>query len=159
MMAPMDLLGKSAQEAYDKGMELYALQAIDNELNFPDEPGGQKQRVAIARTLAMEPEIILFDEPTSALDPTKVGEVLEVIRELAQKGMTMLIVTHEMNFAKDVSNRIFYMDQGEIYEDGTPEQIFEHPQRELTRHFIMRTKLMEEIITLKISTSSYVVIH
>ena len=151
MMAPMDLLGKSAQEAYDKGMELLRTVGLaDKALNFPDElSGGQKQRVAIARTLAMEPEIILFDEPTSALDPTKVGEVLEVIRELAQKGMTMLIVTHEMNFAKDVSNRIFYMDQGEIYEDGTPEQIFEHPQRELTRHFIMRTKLMEEIITSK----------
>ena len=151
MMAPMDLLGKSAQEAYDKGMELLRTVGLaDKALNFPDElSGGQKQRVAIARTLAMEPEMILFDEPTSALDPTKVGEVLEVIRELAQKGMTMLIVTHEMNFAKDVSNRIFYMDQGEIYEDGTPEQIFEHPQRELTRHFIMRTKLMEEIITSK----------
>lgn len=151
MMAPMDLLGKSAQEAYDKGMELLRTVGLaDKALNFPDElSGGQKQRVAIARTLAMEPEIILFDEPTSALDPTKVGEVLEVIRSLAKKGMTMLIVTHEMNFAKEVSNRIFYMDQGEIYEDGTPEQIFEHPQRELTRHFIMRTKLMEEIITSK----------
>ena len=104
MMAPMDLLGKSAQEAYDKGMELLRTVGLaDKALNFPDElSGGQKQRVAIARTLAMEPEIILFDEPTSALDPTKVGEVLEVIRELAQKGMTMLIVTHEMNFAKDV---------------------------------------------------------
>ena len=150
-MAPMYLLVKSAQEAYDKGMDLLRTVGLaDKALNFPDElSGGQKQRVAIARTLAMEPEIILFDEPTSALDPTKVGEVLEVIRELAQKGMTMLIVTHEMNFAKDVSNRIFYMDQGEIYEDGTPEQIFENPQRELTRHFIMRTKLLEEIITTK----------
>ena len=151
MMAPMDLLGKSAQEAYDKGMELLRTVGLaDKALNFPDElSGGQKQRVAIARTLAMEPEIILFDEPTSALDPTKVGEVLEVIRNLAQKGMTMLIVTHEMNFAKEVSNRIFYMDQGEIYEDGTPEQIFEAPKRELTRHFIMRTKLLEEVITSK----------
>lgn len=151
MMAPMDLLGKRPQEAYDKGMELLRTVGLaDKALNFPDElSGGQKQRVAIARTLAMEPEIILFDEPTSALDPTKVGEVLEVIRSLAQKGMTMLIVTHEMNFAKEVSNRIFYMDQGEIYEDGTPEQIFEAPQRELTRHFIMRTKLLEETITCK----------
>ncbi len=151
MMAPMDILGKSPQEAYDKGMELLRTVGLaDKALNYPDElSGGQKQRVAIARTLAMEPEIILFDEPTSALDPTKVGEVLEVIRNLAKQGMTKLIVTHEMNFAREVSNRIFYMDQGEIYEDGTPEQIFENPQRERTRHFIMITKLLEENITSK----------
>ena len=97
--------------------------------SFPDElSGGQKQRVAIARCLAMEPEIILFDEPTSALDPTMVSEVLAVIRRLAKEGMTMAIVTHEMDFARDVSNRVFYMDEGVIYEEGTPAQIFEHPQ-------------------------------
>lgn len=108
--------------------------------------GGQKQRIAIARTLAMEPEIILFDEPTSALDPTMVGEVLAVIRMLAQKGMTMMIVTHEMKFARDVSTRVFYMDQGVIYEEGTPEQIFDHPQKGRTRRFIRRLKVLEEEI-------------
>ena len=96
----------------------------DKAMSFPDElSGGQKQRVAIARAIAMQPEIILFDEPTSALDPTMVGEVLSVIRKLADDGMTMMIVTHEMQFAKDVSNRVFYMDEGGIYEEGSPEQI------------------------------------
>lgn len=107
--------------------------------SFPDElSGGQKQRVAIARCLAMEPRIILFDEPTSALDPTMVREVLSVIRRLAREGMTMLIVTHEMDFARDVSHRVFYMDEGGIHEEGTPEQIFNDPQRERTRAFINR---------------------
>jgi polar amino acid transport system ATP-binding protein len=102
--------------------------------------GGQKQRVAIARCLAMEPEVILFDEPTSALDPTMVSEVLSVIRRLAREGMTMIIVTHEMDFARDVSNRVFYMDEGLIYEEGTPEQIFGNPQRPRTRAFINRVR-------------------
>ena len=97
---------------------------------YPDElSGGQKQRVAIARCLAMDPEIILFDEPTSALDPTMVSEVLSVMRRLARDGMTMAIVTHEMEFARDVSNRVFYMDEGLIYEEGTPEQIFDNPRQ------------------------------
>ena len=110
-------------------------------LNYPDElSGGQKQRVAIARTLAMEPEIVLFDEPTSALDPTMVGEVLSVIRNLASQGLTMLIVTHEMKFARDVSTRVFYMDQGVIYEEGTPEQIFEHPTTGRCKAFVHRLK-------------------
>ena len=109
--------------------------------------GGQKQRVAIARTLAMEPEIILFDEPTSALDPTMVGEVQTVIRELAKQGTTMIIVTHEMKFAREICNRVFYMDQGGIYEDGTPEQIFDNPQKELTRQFIRQLKVLEYSIT------------
>lgn len=151
MKAPVELLGKTRQEAYDRGIELLrSVGLADQATRFPDElSGGQRQRVAIARTLAMEPEIILFDEPTSALDPTMVGEVLAVIRSLAKQGLTMLIVTHEMKFARDVSNRVFYMDQGGIYEDGTPEQIFEHPQRERTRQFIKRLKLFEECIETK----------
>ena len=144
MMGQVDLLGRSRQEAYDRGMELLRnIGLADKAFSYPDElSGGQKQRAAIARTVAMEPEIILFDEPTSALDPTMVGEVLSVIRGLAGQGMTMMIVTHEMKFARDVSTRIFYMDQGEIYEDGTPEQIFEHPKRERTRIFIRQLKAL-----------------
>lgn len=108
---------------------------------YPDElSGGQKQRVAIARCLSMKPDIILFDEPTSALDPTMVGEVMAVIRRLAADGMTMMIVTHEMDFARDVSSRVFYLDEGMIYEEGTPEEIFGAPQREKTRAFIHRIK-------------------
>lgn len=146
MMGQTDLLGRSRQEAYEKGMELLRTVGLsDKALSYPDElSGGQKQRAAIARTLAMEPEIILFDEPTSALDPTMVGEVLSVIRRLAGQGMTMMIVTHEMKFARDVSTRIFYMDQGELYEDGTPEQIFEHPKRERTRVFVRQLKVLHE---------------
>lgn len=145
MIAPMDILGKSKQEAYDKGMELlHKVGLADKALDYPDSlSGGQKQRVAIARTLAMEPEIILFDEPTSALDPTMIGEVQAVIRELAKQETTMIIVTHEMKFAKEICNRVFYMDQGEIYEDGPPEQIFDNPQRELTRRFVSRLKVLE----------------
>ncbi len=144
MMGQVDLLGRGRQEAYDRGMELLrTIGLADKALAYPDElSGGQKQRAAIARTVAMEPEIILFDEPTSALDPTMVGEVLSVIRGLARQGMTMMIVTHEMKFARDVSTRIFYMDQGEIYEEGTPEQIFEHPKRERTRIFIQQLKVL-----------------
>ena len=144
MMGQVDLLGRSRQEAYDRGMELLrTIGLAEKALAYPDElSGGQKQRAAIARTVAMEPEIILFDEPTSALDPTMVGEVLSVIRGLARQGMTMMIVTHEMKFARDVSTRIFYMDQGEIYEEGTPEQIFEHPKRERTRIFIQQLKVL-----------------
>ena len=145
MMAPMDLLGKSKQEAYDTGMQLLRTVGLaEKAFNYPDElSGGQKQRIAIARTLAMNPEVILFDEPTSALDPTMVGEVQAVIRELAKTGKTLMIVTHEMNFAKAISNRVFYMDEGGIYEDGTPNQIFNHPQRENTRRFIKRLKVLE----------------
>lgn len=138
MYAPMKLLGLSRKEAYKRGMKLLRIVGLeDKELNYPDElSGGQKQRIAIARTLAMKPEIILFDEPTSALDPTMVGEVLAVIKRLAQEGMTLVIVTHEMRLAKSVSTRVFYMDQGIIYEEGTPDQIFNHPQKELTRRFV-----------------------
>jgi len=100
--------------------------------------GGQKQRVAIARALAMDPEVLLFDEPTSALDPEMVGEVLGVMRELAQSGLTMLVVTHEMAFARDVSQRVIFMDGGLIAEDGAPEQIFAHPTQQRTREFLSR---------------------
>ena len=100
--------------------------------------GGQKQRVAIARALAMQPEIMLFDEPTSALDPEMVGEVLEVIKELAVEGMTMVIVTHEMGFCKEVSDRVFYMDHGIIYEEGTPTEVFDHPKKERTQSFLSK---------------------
>ena len=145
MSAPMDLLGKSKQEAYDKGIELLRKVGLaDKALNYPDVmSGGQKQRVAIARTLAMEPEIILFDEPTSALDPTMIGEVQAVIRDLAKQGTTMIIVTHEMKFAREICNRVFYMDQGGVYEDGPPEQIFDNPQKERTRQFIRHLKVLE----------------
>ena len=101
--------------------------------------GGQKQRVAIARALSMEPDVMLFDEPTSALDPELVGEVLKVMKELAGSGLTMLIVTHEMGFAKEVSNRVVFMDKGVIAEEGSPEQIFNHPTQERTREFLRRT--------------------
>ena len=145
MLSPVDLKGMSRQEAYDKGMELLRMVGLaEKALNYPDElSGGQKQRIAIARTLAMDPDIILLDEPTSALDPTMVGEVQAVIRELAKTGKTMMIVTHEMNFARAISSRVFYMDEGGIYEDGTPEQIFDNPQRENTRRFIRKLKVFE----------------
>lgn len=148
MCAPTDLLGKSERQAYERGMELLQNVGLASKAdNYPDElSGGQKQRVAIARALAMEPEILLFDEPTSALDPTMVGEVLSVIKRLADEGLTMLIVTHEMNFARNVSNRIFYMDEGVIYEEGTPRQIFENPQKEKTRRFIKQLKVLSEDI-------------
>ena len=145
MLAPMDLLGKSKQEAYDTGMRLLRTVGLaEKALNYPDElSGGQKQRIAIARTLAMDPDVTLLDEPTSALDPTMVGEVQAVIRDLAKTGKTMMIVTHEMNFAKAISNRVFYMDEGGIYEDGSPEQIFDRPLRENTRRFVRRLKVLE----------------
>jgi polar amino acid transport system ATP-binding protein len=141
-LAPIKLLQKNRQEAEQNAMELLKLVGLAEKAHFfPDElSGGQKQRVAIARCLAMKPEVILFDEPTSALDPTMVSEVLSVIRKLAKDGMTMLIVTHEMSFARDVSSRVFYMDQGGIYEEGTPEEIFEKPRFDRTRQFIHRIR-------------------
>ena len=145
MLAPMDLLGRPKQEAYDTGMRLLRTVGLaEKAFNYPDElSGGQKQRIAIARTLAMDPEVILLDEPTSALDPTMVGEVQAVIRDLARTGKTLMIVTHEMNFAKAICNRVFYMDEGGVYEDGSPEQIFDHPRRENTRRFVRRLKVLE----------------
>lgn len=149
MSAPVNLLKVPKEQAYDEGMALLKRVGLAEKANnYPEElSGGQKQRVAIARAIAMKPEILLFDEPTSALDPTMVGEVLAVIRSLAREGMTMMIVTHEMKFARDVSNRVFYMDEGGIYEEGTPEQIFEQPKREKTRIFIKRLKQLSREIS------------
>jgi len=144
-LAPVKLLHKTPALALSKARELLHLVGLAaKEKAYPAElSGGQKQRVAIARCLAMNPDIILFDEPTSALDPTMVSEVLGVIRRLAGTGMTMLIVTHEMQFARDVSSRVFYMDQGIIYEEGAPSQIFDHPEKEATRTFINRIRNLE----------------
>ncbi len=141
-LAPIRLRGLDRQAAQAQALDLLRLVGLAEKSDrYPDElSGGQKQRVAIARCLAMNPQIILFDEPTSALDPTMVSEVLSVIRRLAKDGMTMAIVTHEMAFARDVSNRVFYMDEGLIYEEGTPEQIFGNPQKEKTRAFVNRIR-------------------
>jgi polar amino acid transport system ATP-binding protein len=141
-LGPVKLLGMKREEADKKAAALLKLVGLAEKMySYPDElSGGQKQRVAIARCMAMEPEILLFDEPTSALDPTMVSEVLAVIRRLAREGMTMIIVTHEMEFARNTSSRVFYMDEGIIYEEGTPEQIFENPVREKTRAFIHRIR-------------------
>ena len=142
MLGPVKLLGLTKKQAYEEGAELLKMVGLSEKATaYPDElSGGQKQRVAIARTLAMRPEVVLFDEPTSALDPTMVSEVLAVMRKLAQDGMTMLVVTHEMKFARDVSTRVFYMDEGVIYEEGSPAQVFDEPQREKTREFIRRIR-------------------
>ena len=141
MLAPTTLLKESKADAEQRALKLLEDVGLAGKAwAFPWElSGGQQQRVAIARAMAMRPDIILFDEPTSALDPTMVNEVLGVIRSLVDEtGMTMLIVTHEMRFAREVSDRVFYMDQGVVYEDGTPEEIFDHPKRQRTRAFIRR---------------------
>ena len=145
MMAPCDLLGMGRTDAYRRAMSLLAEVGLpDKRLSYPDElSGGQRQRVAIARTLMMDPDTILFDEPTSALDPTMVGEVKAVIRDLAHTRKTLIIVTHELEFARSISSRVLYMDQGVIYEEGSPEDVFEHPRRERTRQFVMRLKVLE----------------
>ncbi len=142
MLAPVHVLGASRQEAYDQAMNLLETVGLAHKaLSYAEElSGGQKQRVAIARALAMRPEAVLFDEPTSALDPTMVAEVLGVMKVLADRGTTMLIVTHEMNFARTVSNRILYLDEQGIYEDGTPKQVFENPRRPRTRDFIFNVR-------------------
>ncbi len=142
MLGPTRLLGMGKQEAYDRALELLKQVGLkDKALNYPRElSGGQKQRVAIARGLAMDPDILLFDEPTSALDPSMVSEVLSVMKVLASRGLTMLVVTHEMRFAREASSRVFYMDRGELWEAGPPEQIFEHPQRKETYDFIFRVR-------------------
>jgi polar amino acid transport system ATP-binding protein len=147
-LGPMRLKGMARAEAEAQAMSLLRLVGLGEKAEqFPDElSGGQKQRVAIARCLAMSPDVILFDEPTSALDPTTVSEVLAVIRRLAQEGITMLIVTHEMDFARDVSHRVLYMDQGIIYEQGPPAQLFGAPQKERTRAFIQRLRTFTQRI-------------
>lgn len=148
MLAQTKLLKRSRRDACERGMSLLQMVGMtEKALSLPAHlSGGQQQRVAIIRAVAMDPKIILFDEPTSALDPTMVGEVLAVIRKLARDGMTMLIVTHEMRFARDVSNRVFYMDEGIIYEEGTPEEVFDAPKRDKTRQFINRLQVYETTI-------------
>ena len=148
MKPQIDILKRNNQYAYDKAIENLRLVGMDGRaMKYPDTlSGGQKQRVAIARTLSMDPEIILFDEPTSALDPIMVEEVQSVIRELSKLGRTMLIVTHEMKFAREICNRVFYLDEGIIYEEGTPEEVFDNPKKERTRRFVKRLKVFEKVI-------------
>ena len=140
MVGQMKVLKKSKEEA--EKTALYYLDKVGMTPYIHAKPrhisGGQKQRVAIARALAMNPEVLLFDEPTSALDPEMVGEVLSVMQELAKEGMTMLVVTHEMAFARDVSSRVVFMNDGVICEEGTPQEIFENPRKQPTRDFLAR---------------------
>ena len=139
-LAPTLLKKMSKEEANKKAMELLKRVGLEDKANnYPVQlSGGQKQRVAIARALAMNPEIMLFDEPTSALDPEMVGEVLDVIKDLAKSGMTMIIVTHEMGFAREVSTRVLFMDQGVVMESGTPDEIFNEPKNERTKLFLSK---------------------
>lgn len=137
-LGPTKLKKMSQDEANKLGIELLAKVGLSDKANvYPNKlSGGQKQRVAIARALAMNPKIILFDEPTSALDPEMIGEVLEVMKDLAKEGMTMLVVTHEMGFARNVGNRVFFMEQGIILEDAKPSEIFENPKEARTKEFL-----------------------
>ncbi|MBR6824647.1 MAG: amino acid ABC transporter ATP-binding protein [Firmicutes bacterium] len=139
-LAPKKLLGKSRKEAEERGLELLEKVGLyDKAAAHPAQlSGGQKQRVAIARALAMDPQIMLFDEPTSALDPEMVGEVLKVMGDLAAEGMTMVLVTHEMAFARDVAQRVLFMDGGNILEQGPPQEIFSNPREARTRDFLNR---------------------
>jgi ABC-type polar amino acid transport system ATPase subunit len=139
-LAPMRVRRKSQSEADTYGLKLLARVGLqDHAQKYPGQlSGGQQQRVAIARALAMEPHVMLFDEPTSALDPEMVGEVLDVMRELASEGMTMMIVTHEMGFAREVAHRVVFIDRGCVLEEGPPEQIFDNPREERTRAFLSR---------------------
>ena len=136
-IAPMKLLHKSKGEIEAKAMELLRMVGLEDRADaYPSQlSGGQKQRIAIVRALCMEPEILLFDEPTSALDPEMVGEVLDVMKNLAKEGMTMAVVTHEMGFAREVASRVVFMDAGTIVEQNTPQEIFEHPQSERLQNF------------------------
>lgn len=139
-LAPVKLLGKSQKEAEAQAMTLLERVGLaDRAGAYPSQlSGGQKQRIAIVRSLCMNPEVMLFDEPTSALDPEMVGEVLEVMKELAHEGMTMVVVTHEMGFAREVGDRVIFMADGKIVEENTPDVIFEHPQEERTRNFLSK---------------------
>ena len=140
ILAPMKVLGISKEEATQKAMTLLARVGLEDRAGaFPIQlSGGQKQRIAIVRALMMEPEVMLFDEPTSALDPEMVGEVLEVMKELARGGMTMVVVTHEMGFAREVGNRVLFMADGKLVEQGTPEEIFEHPRHPRLQDFLAK---------------------
>ncbi|MBU8880496.1 amino acid ABC transporter ATP-binding protein [Bacillus sp. FJAT-29790] len=140
MLAPMRVRNIPAEKARAKGIELLRKVGLEEKANaYPDSlSGGQKQRVAIARALAMEPKIMLFDEPTSALDPEMVGEVLEVMKQLAKEGMTMVVVTHEMGFAREVGDRVLFMDGGFIVEENIPNELFENPQQERTKSFLSK---------------------
>ena len=137
---PLEISGTPKAEAKKRAEELLKVVGLaDKAASFPSQlSGGQKQRVAIVRALAMEPEVMLFDEPTSALDPEMVGEVLEVMQELAQSGMTMVVVTHEMGFAKEVGSRVLFMDAGKIAEQGTPADVFDHPQSPRLQDFLKK---------------------
>lgn len=141
VVGQMKVLKRSREDAVEVAMRYLKVVGMDHYVNAKPKQlsGGQKQRVAIARALSMEPDVLLFDEPTSALDPEMVGEVLKVIKELADSGLTMLIVTHEMEFAREVSDRIVFMDRGVIAEEGTPDQLFNHPKQKRTREFLQRT--------------------
>ena len=138
MLAPVELGKMTKEEADEKATELLTrIGLLDKADSYPDSlSGGQKQRVAIARALAMNPEVILFDEPTSALDPEMVGEVLQLMKDVAAEGMTMVVVTHEMGFAREVANRVLFFSDGYITEDGTPEQIFNHPKSPRLQEFL-----------------------
>ena len=157
MFPQIRLLHVSREEAFRKGMELLGKVGLKEKyLSYPAAlSGGQKQRVAIARALVMNPEVILFDEPTSALDPSMVDEVQEIIRYFAKAGTTMMIVTHEMNFARSICSRIFYMDKGTLYEEGPTEQIFENPVRERTRVFMKRLKTFTVTVDESLTVSQF----
>jgi len=139
-IAPMQLLHKSKEDAEKTALELLSRVGLADRANaYPSQlSGGQKQRVAIVRALAMQPEVMLFDEPTSALDPEMVGEVLEVMKELANSGMTMVVVTHEMGFAREVADRVLFMADGKLIEEGTPEEIFSHPKSPRLQDFLAK---------------------
>lgn len=139
-IAPMKVKGLTATEAEEKAKDLLAKVGLADKADaYPASlSGGQQQRVAIGRALAMDPDVMLFDEPTSALDPEMVGEVLKVMKDLAESGMTMVVVTHEMGFAKEVSDRVLFMDAGYIVEQGTPTEVFEHPKNERTQDFLAK---------------------
>ena len=148
ILAPMKVKKISKEEAISKAYELLKMVGMENRAtHMPDQlSGGQKQRVAIARALAMEPELMLFDEPTSALDPTMVDEVETVIKRLVDSGMTSIIVTHEMRFARNIASNILFLAEGGVYEEGSPDQIFDNPQKDLTRRFIYRSRMYEEAL-------------
>ena len=139
-LGPIKLQGRKPEEAEKEAMELLKLVGLADRADaYPNQlSGGQKQRIAIVRALCMKPEVLLFDEPTSALDPEMVGEVLNVMRDLARSGMTMIVVTHEMGFAREVANRVVFMDEGILMEENTPEEFFSHPKNERLQSFLSK---------------------